>query len=82
MATFTATNQMYALLYHTNLPKLVDEGIVTFDSEDKTIARAEHVEQAIAVLAGAGGGLDFEYRGYRITVCGDGWVQVAEPADR
>lgn len=30
----------------------------------------------------AGGSLDFEYRGFRITLRGDGWVQVAEPADR
>lgn len=29
-----------------------------------------------------GGSLDFEYRGYRITVRGDGWVQVAEPVER
>lgn len=29
-----------------------------------------------------GGSLDFEYRGYRITVRADGWVQVAESADR
>lgn len=29
-----------------------------------------------------GGSLDFEYRGYQITVRDDGWVQVAETADR
>ncbi|WP_255151564.1 HalOD1 output domain-containing protein [Halorarius halobius] len=28
-----------------------------------------------------GGSLDFEYRGFRITVRGDGWVQVAEPTE-
>ena len=27
------------------------------------------------------GSLDFEYRGYRITVRGDGWVHVAERPD-
>lgn len=29
-----------------------------------------------------GGSIDFEYRGYRITVRGDGWVQVAEQVDQ
>lgn len=28
-----------------------------------------------------GGTLGFEYRGYHITVRGDGWVQVAKPID-
>jgi hypothetical protein len=31
---------------------------------------------------GSGGSFDFEYRGFRITVRGDGWVQVAEPTER
>lgn len=28
------------------------------------------------------GSLDFEYRGFRITIRGDGWVQVDNPVDR
>lgn len=52
-------NQMYVSLYHTHIPKLVDDGIVTFDSEDETIAQAEHAEQVLAVLAGAGASLDY-----------------------
>lgn len=28
----------------------------------------------------AGGTLEFPYRGYRVTVRGDGWVQVADPS--
>lgn len=51
-------NQMYVSLYHTHIPKLVGEGIVTFDSEEETVAQAEHAEQVLAVLSGAGASLD------------------------
>lgn len=51
-------DQMYVSLYHTHVPKLVDEGVITYDSEAETIARAGHAEQVFAVLAGAGGSLD------------------------
>lgn len=30
----------------------------------------------------SGGSLTFEYRGFQITVRGDGWVQVAKPRER
>ncbi|QZP39557.1 DUF7344 domain-containing protein [Halobaculum magnesiiphilum] len=51
-------DRVYVSLYHTHVPKLVDEDIVAFDSETETITRAEHAEQVLAMLAGAGGSLD------------------------
>ncbi len=54
-----ARDQTYVTLYHTHVPKLVDEGVVEFDSETETIARADHADQVFAVLAGAGSSLDF-----------------------
>ena len=51
-------DQIYVSLHHMHISKLVDESIVTFDSENETIARADHAEQVLAVLSGAGASLD------------------------
>ncbi|WP_255151565.1 DUF7344 domain-containing protein [Halorarius halobius] len=51
-------DQTYVSLYHTHVPKLVDEGVVEFDSETETIRRGPNDKQVFAVLAGAGHGLD------------------------
>lgn len=47
-------DRMYVSLYHTHVPKLVDEGVVAFDPETETIERGPHAEQVVAVVAGAG----------------------------
>lgn len=51
-------DQMYLSLYHTHVPKLVDEDVVTFDAETETLARGQHATQVLAALAGAGHSLD------------------------
>ena len=51
-------DQMYVSLYHAHVPKLVTEGVIDFDAESETIARAGHAEQVFAVLAGAGNSFD------------------------
>jgi predicted transcriptional regulator len=53
-----ARDRMYISLYHVHVPKLVDEGVITFDRDTETIARSTHAEQVLAALAGAGGSLD------------------------
>lgn len=49
---------VYVSLYHVHIPKLVDDGIVTFDEETETIAPGEHTDQVLAVLEGIGASLD------------------------
>jgi len=50
--------QVYAVLYHAHVPKLVDEGVVTFDDVSETITPAEHTEQVLTALQGVGASLD------------------------
>ncbi|MFC5367251.1 DUF7344 domain-containing protein [Salinirubrum litoreum] len=50
--------RVYVSLYHAHVPKLVDEGIVTFDEETETITAAENAEQVLAALSGMGASLD------------------------
>lgn len=49
---------MYVSLYHVHVPKLVDEGVITFDDGSETITPAENAEQVLAVLEGMGASLD------------------------
>lgn len=49
---------IYASLYHTHVPKLVDEGVLTFDSKDETIRPGPNAPQVLTALAGAGASLD------------------------
>lgn len=51
-------DEMYISLYHSHVPKLIDEGIVAYDADEETIVPAAHAEHVMAVLAGAGGSLD------------------------
>lgn len=51
-------DEAYVSLYHAHVPKLVDEGVITFDEEDETITAAEHAQQVLAALEGIGGSLD------------------------
>ena len=45
-------------LYHTHVPKLVEEDIVRFDESTKTITAGPHAEQVLAALEGIGASLD------------------------
>jgi hypothetical protein len=49
---------VYVSLYHAHVPKLVDEGVITFDEMTETITTAEHAEQVMAALEGMGASLD------------------------
>jgi hypothetical protein len=49
---------VYVSLYHAHVPKLVDEGILTFDEVTETITPAGNAEQVLAALAGVGASLD------------------------
>ncbi|WP_136601784.1 DUF7344 domain-containing protein [Salinigranum halophilum] len=51
-------DEMYISLYHSHIPKLVDEGVVEYDPDEETIAQSTHAEQVLNALAGAGGSLD------------------------
>ncbi|MFB6136244.1 MAG: hypothetical protein ABEJ04_05755 [Halobacteriaceae archaeon] len=51
-------DRVYVSLYHSHVPKLVDEGMVRFDEDGERLSPAEHAEQVQAALAGAGGSLD------------------------
>ncbi|RBI60816.1 hypothetical protein DMJ13_17985 [halophilic archaeon] len=51
-------DRAYVSLYHAHVPKLVDEGVITFDEETETITAAEHAEHVLAALEGIGGSLD------------------------
>lgn len=51
---------VYVSLYHAHVPKLVDEGVITFDETTDTIRPAEHAEQVVAALEGMGASLDSE----------------------
>lgn len=50
--------QVYTALYHAHVPKLVDEGVITFDSMTERITPAEHAEQVLTALQGVGASLD------------------------
>lgn len=49
---------VYVALYHAHVPKLVDEGVITFDETTETIRAAAHAEQILAALEGVGASLD------------------------
>ncbi|WP_435063973.1 DUF7344 domain-containing protein [Halobaculum sp. EA56] len=50
--------RVYVSLYHAHVPKLVDEGVITFDEETETIEPAENADQVLAVLDNMGASLD------------------------
>ncbi|WP_114578139.1 hypothetical protein [Saliphagus sp. LR7] len=51
-------DQVYVSLYHAHVPKLVDQGVISFDEVEETIAAADHAEQVLTVLEGIGASLD------------------------
>ena len=50
--------EVYVSLYHAHVPKLVDEGVITFDESTERITTAEHAEQVLTALEGMGASLD------------------------
>jgi len=49
---------VYVSLYHAHVPKLVDEGVITFDEATETITAGEHAEQVLIALEGMGASPD------------------------
>lgn len=47
-------DQVYLSLYHTHVPKLVEDDVLTFDPAAETIAAAERTDQVLAALEGIG----------------------------
>ncbi len=54
----TQQKKVYVSLYHAHVPKLVEEGVVTFDEATETITAGQHAEQVLAALEGIGASLD------------------------
>ncbi|GAB3670011.1 DUF7344 domain-containing protein [Halopiger thermotolerans] len=50
--------RVYVSLYHAHVPKLVDEGVITFDDATETITPAENAAQVLLALEGVGASLD------------------------
>jgi hypothetical protein len=46
--------RVYVSLYHSHVPTLVDQGVITYDDVTETIRSAENAEQVLAALAGMG----------------------------
>ncbi|WP_256393881.1 DUF7344 domain-containing protein [Natronoarchaeum rubrum] len=50
--------RVYVSLYHAHVPKLVDEGIITFDDASEMITAAENADHVLTALNGMGASLD------------------------
>ena len=50
--------ELYVSLYHSHVPKLVDEGVIVFDQMSETITAAGNAEQVLSALEGMGASLD------------------------
>lgn len=50
--------QVYVSLYHAHVPKLVDNGVISFDESDEEITPGENAEQVMEALEGMGASLD------------------------
>lgn len=50
--------EVYVSLYHAHIPKLVAEGVLTFDDTTETITTAENAEQVLIALEGMGASFD------------------------
>lgn len=50
--------RVYVSLYHAHVPKLVDEGIITFDDVTEMITATQNADQVLAALEGMGASLD------------------------
>ena len=49
---------VYVSLYHAHVPKLVDEGVITFDEATELITAAENADQVVTALEGMGATFD------------------------
>lgn len=58
MVTDEQHERTYVSLYHAHVPKLEDEGIITFDQASETIGAGRHADQVLSALAGMGSILD------------------------
>jgi hypothetical protein len=56
--TTEQAERVYVTLLHTHVPKLVEEGIVSFDPDTDRISAAENADQVLAALRGVGASLD------------------------
>ncbi len=54
----TQQKRVYVSLYHAHVPKLVDEGVLTFDETTEKITAGKHAEQVLAALEAIGASLD------------------------
>lgn len=50
--TASQRERVYVSLYHTHVPKLAADSVLTFDPEMETIGAAEHTEQVLTALEG------------------------------
>lgn len=50
--------RVYVSLYHAHVPKLADDGVITFDESTEKITAAENAQQVLAALEGIGATLD------------------------
>ena len=50
--------EVYVSLYHSHVPKLVDDDVITFDDVTETITTGEHATQVLTALEGIGASLD------------------------
>jgi hypothetical protein len=46
--------RVHTSLHHSHVPRLADVGIVTYDSDDESVVRAENADRVRAVLHSAG----------------------------
>lgn len=51
-------DSVYVSLHHAHVPKLVDEGVITFDQSTETIRAAGNAVQVLSALEGVGGSID------------------------
>ena len=56
--TDTRRERVYVSLYHAQIPRLVDEGVVTFDETRETITAGENATSVLAALRAVGEMLD------------------------
>jgi hypothetical protein len=53
--------RVHASLYHSHVPKLVQESIIAFDDVTETITSAKNAKQVLAALEGVGASLDSQH---------------------
>lgn len=64
--------RVYVSLCHAHIPKLVDEGILSYDDASETITPAGNAEQVLAALEGVGAALDSEQESHARGEMNDG----------